>query len=79
MTAADGLGDSARTSLAIVTVNIRRNPNAPQFDRDLYTARISEYQPLNENIVNVRAIDLDDSQVLFLLLLLRCSFSKCMK
>ena len=48
-----------------MTVNVIRNPNAPVFDRQLYTIEISEYQDLKSEILRVVATDADGPNVSF--------------
>ena len=52
---------SSRFATIQVTVNVRRNPNAPVFLQSLYNLTISEYISVQDLVVSVSATDADSA------------------
>lgn len=52
---------SSRFATIQVTINVRRNPNAPVFLQSLYNLTISEYVGVQDLIVTVSATDADSA------------------
>lgn len=63
--ATDNAGPNAvdRFDTALVTINVRRNPNGPVFSQAVYNATISEYLPVQQSVIRTVATDNDPANV----------------
>ena len=61
--ASDG-GVPPRRQQVKVTVTISTDKNLPSFDKDIYTANMTEDQPIGASVVQVTAFDEDVSKTL---------------